>query len=64
MNVYQENGYKNRKHYLMCLAEDYDIAVETVFYLAGVLGKDEDFDGLVNRLDDLMIEEWNNERTF
>lgn len=52
MNHYQENGYKNRKEYLECLAEDFDCTVDTVLALAEVLGEDEDFDGLVSALED------------
>lgn len=28
--VYSENGYKNRKEYLECLAEDYGVDYDTV----------------------------------
>lgn len=52
MDVYQENGYKNRSDYLACLAEDYGLEDETVLLLAGTLGPDEDFDGLVTALED------------
>lgn len=47
MNVYQENGYESRKHYLQCLAEDYDLDYKDVVMLATTLGESEDFDGLV-----------------
>jgi hypothetical protein len=50
MNIYQENGFKNRREYLESLAEEYDR--ETVFALAGILGPNEDFDGLVTSLED------------
>lgn len=52
MNIYQENGYKNREDYLTCLAEDFDADIETVTVLADVLGPNEDFDGLVTTLED------------
>ena len=52
MNIYQENGYKNRKDYLTCLAEDYGVPKETVFALAEMLGTEEDFDGLISELED------------
>ena len=51
-NVYTENGYKNRRDYLRCMAEDYGAPLETVHALAGVLGADEDFDGLIVALED------------
>lgn len=52
MNIYQENGYTNRRDYLMSLAEDFDIDTQTVFTLASILGPNEDFDGLVTSLED------------
>lgn len=51
-NIYAENGYKNRQDYLESLAEEYDIPLEIVLCLAEVLGPSEDFDGLVNALED------------
>ena len=51
-NVYKENGYKDRKHYLQCLAEDLGIDEDTVFAAASMLGPSEDFDGLVTCLED------------
>ena len=51
-NVYKENGYENRRDYLRCMAEDYGAPLETVHALAGVLGADEDFDGLIVALED------------
>tara|TARA_B110000503_G_C7146848_1_gene413397 strand:+ start:671 stop:829 length:159 start_codon:yes stop_codon:yes gene_type:complete len=50
MNVYTENGYKNRKDYLASLCEEYDS--ESVYLLAELLGESEDFDGLVTSLED------------
>ena len=52
MDVYQENGYKNRKDYLMQIGDDYGADPQTVFELANVLGPNEDFDGLVSALED------------
>ena len=52
MTIYQENGYKDRADYLRCLAEDYGVDLDTVLYLADVLGEREDFDGLVVALED------------
>ena len=54
-NVYLENGYKSRKHYLTCL-DDFGIDVSTVFTLASILGSSEDFDGLVTSLEDLEMQ--------
>ena len=52
-NVYRENGYSNREHYLSCLAEDYGLDFEEVVGpLAELLGPNEDFDGLIAMLED------------
>lgn len=50
--TYQENGYQKRKDYLQCLSEDYGVPYETVLSLAEMLGQNEDFDGLVQALED------------
>ena len=51
--IYQQNGYENRYDYLTSLAEEYEIDLDTVEELAGLLGQDEDFDGLVNAIQDM-----------
>lgn len=51
-NVYIENGYENRKHYLKCMSEDYGVPLDVVYSLASMLGSSEDFDGLINALED------------
>ena len=53
MNVYTENGYKNRREYLDSLSEDMGIDRETVHMMAGLLGPSEDFDGLITTLEDM-----------
>jgi hypothetical protein len=50
--VYQENGYENRKEYIKSLAEEYGLSFNEVAALANLLGKDEDFDGLVSACED------------
>jgi hypothetical protein len=52
MSIYVENGYKNRKDYLYSVAEDYGVPHRIVLSLADFLGPDEDFDGLVNAVED------------
>ena len=47
MTIYQEHGYDSRKDYLLALAEDYDLPINTVLTLAALYGPSEDFDGLV-----------------
>jgi len=51
-NIYQREGYKNRKDYLECMAVDYSVPLDIVYALASMLGEDEDFDGLISSLDD------------
>lgn len=50
--IYQTNGYKSRKHYLKCMSEDYNVPETVVFSLAQMLGENEDFDGLINAIED------------
>lgn len=52
INVYTENGYHHRQHYLECMAEDYGVPLDFVTHLADLLGENEDFDGLVVALQD------------
>ena len=52
-NIYQREGYKNRKDYLECMAADYCVPLDIVCALASVLGKNEDFDGLISSLEDM-----------
>jgi hypothetical protein len=52
MSIYQENGFSNRKEYLIDLADTLGIDTNTVFMLAELLGPNEDFDGLVTSLED------------
>lgn len=52
-NIYQDNGFENRREYLESLAEDYNVPLENVLILADLLGPEEDFDGLVSTLQDL-----------
>lgn len=52
MNVYQENGFKDRKEYLQSVADDFGVPYETVFDIADILGESEDFDGLIEIMQD------------
>lgn len=51
-NPYAEYGAKNRREYLKMLSEEYGVPFDAVCALASVLGKSEDFDGLVSTLED------------
>lgn len=46
MNIYQRNGYNDRRHYLLKLSENYHIDFDTVCRIADILGDDKDFNGL------------------
>lgn len=51
-NIYKEQGYEDRKDYLLGLSEEYGIDSDMVFAAADMLGPNEDFDGLVTTLQD------------
>ena len=50
---YLLNGFDSRRDYLDSLAEANGISRPDVYALAQMLGKEEDFDGLVSMLDDI-----------
>ena len=52
MSIYKEHGFSTRKEYLIDLGDSYGIDSSIVFALADMLGSNEDFDGLVNALED------------
>ena len=58
MDIYQQNGYKNRLDYLKTISLDYCIPEDVVFSLANMLGKNEDFDGLISALEDAEKLNW------
>lgn len=51
-NVYQQMGYRDRKHYLDSLARETGADPYNVYALAKVLGESEDFDGLIAMIED------------
>jgi hypothetical protein len=53
MTVYEEQGYRNREDYLSSLSDEYGVQLHTVKMLAGLLGINEDFDGLISALNDI-----------
>lgn len=53
MSIYTSRGYKDRYDYLDSLAEEYGVSKTTVYVLADLLGPSEDFDGLINALEDM-----------
>jgi hypothetical protein len=56
MSIYIDNGYESRRDYLTQLADDYGVDIDTVLVLAGMLGPNEDFDGLVTHIEDIAEE--------
>ena len=54
MSTYEEQGYIDRDDYLNCLACDYDMDLNTVTALAELLGPNEDFDGLIASIEDMI----------
>lgn len=54
-NPYHEHGFANRKEYLQDLSEQYNVPLEVVYQTAQLLGKSEDFDGLVSAMEDAEI---------
>lgn len=50
--LYVEHGYSSREEYLQSLSDEYDVGIDVVLALADVLGPKEDFDGLVNAVED------------
>jgi len=52
MSIYTDEGFENRREYLNTLADDFGLDRTTVYALAGILGPNEDFDGLVCAVQD------------
>jgi len=52
-DIYKQKGYKDRYDYLESLAVEYGVSKILVYILADTLGPSEDFDGLVNMLEDV-----------
>ena len=52
MSAYQKHGYKDRNDYLANAADEYGVDPYVVSCLADLLGENEDFDGLINELED------------
>lgn len=52
MNVYQEHGFDCRWDYLEYLADKYDVTFDVITSIAEELGESEDFDGLIDILEE------------
>lgn len=55
-DIYQTIGYYDREDYFLHLAEDYEVDPDIVMNLADLLGPNEDFDGLVTALEDMVYD--------
>lgn len=53
IKLYQAHGYSDREEYLQSLADEFGADLDTVKVLSQLLGTNEDFDGLVNAIQDL-----------
>lgn len=51
-NNYEKYGCNDRIEYLEMLANEYDVDIEIVYALADLLGPNEEFDGLINALEE------------
>jgi len=51
-SIYEREGYADREDYLQFLADEHDVDLDDVEFLAEMLGESEDFDGLVSTLED------------
>lgn len=56
MNIYTENGFKDRHEYLTELGDNYGMDMDTLEVLADLLGEEEDFDGLLTSIEDFWQE--------
>lgn len=52
-NIYKERGYESREDYLNSLADEYGVDWQLAHAAADLLGPNEDFDGLINMLEEL-----------
>lgn len=52
-DIYKQHGFRDRNEYLDSLADEYGVSELVVISLAEMLGPNEDFDGLINALEDM-----------
>jgi hypothetical protein len=48
MSIYTDKGFEGRGDYLTCVADTYELPLDTVEAMADMLGAEEDFDGLLS----------------
>lgn len=53
-SIYEVHGYKDREDYFQSLADEYGVPLDMVETVAETLGENEDFDGLVAALQDMI----------
>lgn len=54
-NEYERLGFENRNHYLEDLAHEYGLDFDSVYFLATMLGEEEDFDGLIIAVESFLL---------
>ena len=52
MDIYWQNGFKNRREYLEYIADEYGIDTDIVISFSSILGEEEDFGYLLSVLND------------
>lgn len=53
MSIYQEKGFEDREEYLEYLSDEYEVELSSILAIAELLGREEDFDGLVSMIQDM-----------
>ena len=55
MSIYEMNGYEDRNHYLEELALEYGLDFDSVYFLAQMLGEEDDFEGLIIAIENYLV---------
>ena len=55
MSIYEKNGYEDRNHYLEELALEYNLDFDSVYFLAQMLGEEDDFEGLIIAIENYLV---------
>ena len=55
MSIYEMNGYEDRSHYLEELALEYGLDFDSVYFLAQMLGEQDDFEGLIIAIENYLV---------
>jgi hypothetical protein len=63
-NLYKQRGFENRKEYLKDLSKTHNVSYNDVKSIARELGKEEDFDALVSKINELEESTYNEGELF